>query len=1080
MRLEYPFPVRWCLVLMVFVFLPACLSQALDLQLVSALDSSNDSPASANGDSYFPIISPDGRYVLFESTANNLVPANSGGPVPGFLVHPLNVFLRDRLSGTNTLVSTSLSGNGASWNSSPTGISTNGQYALFESAVNDLVPGDLNNANDVFVRDVVNGTTTLVSVNTNGTSGNRSSRSSAITPDGRYVVFVSDATDLVPGDANGIADVFVRDLQMGTTSMVSEGAKTTGSFTLFSQSESPVITPDGRFVAFYSTATNIVPDVRVAGEIYVRDLASKITTWASTNARGLVQSVLGTTNVICCNPAISADGHFVAFVACTNGGFAPSFRGIALRYNTQSGATEIVHTNVSVPGTAAFTDVDLLNMTPDGRFIAFVANAAGISGNSLVYLWDAQTGTNVLISSDRTTGLPVVGVCEAPVVNASGQYVAFFCNATNLTTNTLVSLVPPYPIFGPHLYVRDTEANITRLVDVDTNGIAVGFGQDSTKSTFSMSADGRFVAFDLANQSLVANDRNRDNDVFVRDLMTDTSELISAHHPNLPSQTPNRSTKFFLSSVSSNAQYVAFASDADNLVANDTNGCADVFVRNRLQGTNILVSVGTNGFGANGISSEPSISGDGRFVAFSSYAANLVPLDTNGLQDVFLRDLQAGTNSLVSVSANGGGGSGYSHSPVVSSDGRFVSFRSQAKNLVSGSFGSFGENLFLRDLQLMTNYAMTTGYVASASMSLDGRFVAFIGVAVGNSSPYLYVWDSLAAKRIYTNTSNSLIDVALSPDGRWLAYVTTTALNAYDLIGRSNLSIITGSTDFAPIRSGMQFSADDRFLVFSTRRKVVPEDLNGTYDVYLHDFQTGTNLLVSHSYNSTNAAADISDAPSISPDGRFVAYRSSANNIVPSDNNNASDTLLYDRLHGSTTLVSVNEAGLATATGFSQLPVFSRDGNSLVFKSYAANLPSQFLNEYGAIFLMDLSPSLLVDTDGDHMNDQWETNYFSTLDRDGSGDFDGDGATDLFEFLTGTNPTNTASVFRAEITGGQNPILTWPLAPGKSYRVQFKNDLSDADWMDLNGNVTLVGNQGRVTDLAPATGQKFYRILLNN
>lgn len=1080
MRIKNLFSVWRCEILTLLVCLPTFCSLAADLQLVPALDASNSAPSSANGDSCLPILSADGRFVLFESTANNLVPTNSGGPVPSLLLHTFNVFRRDRVAGTNLLVSVNLASNGANWNSVPIELSTNGECALFESEASDLVLGDANNANDVFVRDMRHGTTTLVSINTNGLSGNRASRSSAMTPDGRFVAFVSEATDLVAEDTNGIADVFVRDIQAGTTTLVSEGARTTGSFTLRSSSESPVITPDGRFVAFYSTATNLVSGVRLAGEVYLRDVSAGMTTWVSTNARSLVQSVLGTTNTISCSHAISADGRFVAFVACINSTFSSSSRGIVIRYNALTAVTEIVHTNANVPTTAAFGDLSLLNMTPDGRFIALVANASGTSGNTLIYLWDAETGTNTLISADQTTGLPVVGVCDAPFVSPTGQYVAFFCSATNLATNALVSLIPPFRIYGPHLYVRDTRTNTTRLVDADTNGVGVGFGRDSTLSTYSMSADGRFVVFDLPSQNLVPNDGNGDNDVFARDLMTEATELISAHDVAVASPTPNRFTKLFPASVSTNAQFIAFASDADNLVANDTNRTTDVFVRDCLAGINILVSVGTNGVGSAGYSSEASITGDGRFVVFSSYAANLVPRDTNGLQDVFLRDLQAGTNALVSVSTNGGSGNGYSYSPRISLDGRFVLFRSQARNLAAGAYGPFNENLFLRDLQLRTNYALTTGYVATASMTLDGRFVAFLGALSTGGFINLYVWDSLAAKRIYTNSAASLIDVTISPDGRWLAYVTSTALNAFDLVGKSNISISTGSTDVSAVRPGMQFSADDRLLVFVTRRKVVAQDLNGIYDVYLHDFQTGTNLLVSRSYDSTNAANGASGAAVLSPDGRFVAYRSFATDLISNDGNNASDMFLYDLVNGSTRLVSLNQAENSTANSFSQMPMFSGDGKNLIFKSFASNLPDQGVNEYGAIYALNLSSPILTDLDGDYMDDQWETNHFSTLARDGSGDFDGDGATDLFEFLTGTDPINPASVFRAEITGGQNPVLTWPLAPGKSYRVQFKNDLSEADWVDLNGNVTLVGTQGRVSDLAPASGQKFYRIVLNN
>ena len=142
----------------------------------------------------------------------------------------LNVFLRDRASNTTTLVSVNLTGTGGgNGDSLPFGISTNGQFALFESAASDLVANDTNNAQDIFVRDLVNGTTTLVSVNTSGSSGNGESRDPVMTPDGRYVAFASAANDLVAGDNNGIPDIFVRDLQSNTTTLVSVGATSTSS-----------------------------------------------------------------------------------------------------------------------------------------------------------------------------------------------------------------------------------------------------------------------------------------------------------------------------------------------------------------------------------------------------------------------------------------------------------------------------------------------------------------------------------------------------------------------------------------------------------------------------------------------------------------------------------------------------------------------------------------------------------------------------------------------------------------------------------------------------------------------------------
>lgn len=491
------------------------------IQLVSQHGSTLPPVAGGGGSSQLPITSADERYVLFASTANNLTVMSNGIPMPVATMPCLNVYVRDYASNTTTLVSVNIAGTaGGNGDSLPVGISTNGQCVLFESTAGNLVANDINNAKDVFVRDLINGTTTLVSVNTNGWGGNGASRDPAMTPDERYVAFVSAASDLVPGDTNGIPDVFVRDLQTQTTTQVSVGAI---SSSLVSSSESPEITPDGRYVGFFSTATNLVPGVTTTGEIYVRDLVSGTTTCASAGAHVIFQSLTGGTNEVSCNFGLSADGQFVGFEACSNPP-SGSGSGIILRYNVQTDSTGLVYSNAAV-FVENFANVHNLKMTPDGRFIAFVANVGSNPlTNTAIYLWDAQTGTNRLVSPDQNTGGPAIGICDSPVISTNGQYVAFLCSGSNLVTN---------PLFGQyHLYLRDMQAGSTTLLDMDTNGMGAGVNAVTVPS---LSDDGSVVAFDAPDGNLVVNDRNHDNDIFVRYLATQTTEMVSDHAPTLPS-----------------------------------------------------------------------------------------------------------------------------------------------------------------------------------------------------------------------------------------------------------------------------------------------------------------------------------------------------------------------------------------------------------------------------------------------------------------------------------------------------------------------------------------------------------------
>ena len=750
----------WVWTLFVFSLIASNTPLAAAPQLVSIAGSSFPSKVGGSGDSGLSMISKDGRYVLFASMANNLTLTNNFNLAQPFR---FNVFLRDHLNQTTSLVSVNQNGIGGNGDSFPTGISTNGQFALFESSASDLVANDTNNANDIFVRDMVNGTTTLVSVSTYGGSAIGSSRGSVMTPDGRYVAFVCTASNLVAGDTNNIPDVFVRDLQTGPTTLVSVGAMATNPATLLSSSESPEITPDGRYAVFYSTATNLVPNVMTPNEIYVRDLITGKTVWASTNARAISQSVIGSSNIFCCNSSISDDGQFVAFEACTNAPGSSGSRGLVLRYCLQTGLTDLIYTNANVP-MSSYELIHNLSMSPDGRFVAFAAGSSTTTNS--IYLWDTQTGTNALVSVSLDNVTPANGVCDLPVISSNGQFVAFISSATNLVTNILAG--------DFHMYVRDLQAGITQLLDSDTNG--VGVGVDSTAAP-AMSADGSVVAFDCS--GLLPDNRHLIRDVFVHIVATGANELISASDPVLSSQTPDGSSGFTSFCTSSNGQFVAFYSDADNLVPNDTNGCRDVFVRDLAGGTNILVSVNTNGNSGDGLSTDPAISGDGRYVAFTSWADNLVSGDTNLARDVFVRDLQSGTTTLVSVSTNGvNPGNGDSFSPIISVNGSYVLFHSLAANLASGSSGSSVENLFFRDLQTGMTYSLTSSGVVSAAMTPDGKNVAFLGTPPGLSGTQLYVWNTQRAARTYTNSAmlNAPI-VTISPDGRKLAYLAGSPLN---------------------------------------------------------------------------------------------------------------------------------------------------------------------------------------------------------------------------------------------------------------------------------------------------------------
>jgi hypothetical protein len=997
-----------------------------NVQLVSAPASGTPSHTDGNGYSDLPIISADGRYVLFASTSINLITNPYTGPFSLPASHSLQVYVRDRIAGTTTLVSANLSGLPANADSVPDAISTNGQYVLFESFAGDLVTGNNNNQSQVFLRDILNQVTILASVNTNGVPGNGTSEHAVMTPDARYIAFSSASTDLTPADTNGIPDIFVRDRVAGTTTLASVGAMSTGSTSLPSTSDSPVITPDGRYVSYYTLATNLVHGQVVPGQVFVRDQVAGQTIWASTNAQSLFLSIYGSTNVICGGELISTDGNYVVFEALTNLPYSTTLypKGAVLRYHLQSGLTDLISTNATLPLLPS-DDLNPLDITPDGRFVAFVAATnLGTAWASCIELWDGQSGTLSLVSQKLSGTFTTNDDSAWPRLNSTGRYVAFISSSTNLTTNSTS---------GYNCYLSDTQAGVTTLMNVDTNGNGSG---PSFLSAPSICGDGHLVAFACSNGDIIANPNNIPyvTDVFVRDNNANTTELDSLYGPNLADTSAGFSSGFSTVSLSSNGLFIAFTSEG-SLVAADTNGLRDVYLRDVANQTNILVSVNTNGVAGSGFSSEPSVDASGRYVAFSSSDPDLAFGASNGISDIFLRDTQAGTTELISENYAGtGDGNGTSYTPALSTDARYVLFYSAANNLAAGTYS--GNNLFLRDLQVGTNYALTTQGAGAASMTADGHRVAF-----NQGSLNVCVWDTATAQCIYTNQYSSVLTSyttpAISPDGNFVVYADT-QLKAASVVSNTVTVIASG---VAPSRISTHFSSDGRFMSYAFNVANTPNP-----DIYLYDFQTGSNILISQAYNSSQAANGPADSPVISPDGRFIAFRSLASNNVPNDLNMVPDLMLYDRSNAVTMLITTSVAGNHTAANRSRTPVFSGDGKTLAFCSWASDLVPQDFNPGSDVFMLSLAGAY----SGGNNNNGGGTNAISGLQ------------------MTQTPRGNTPSAF------------TWTAQPGAFYQLQYKNNLTDPIWLNLNGSVSVIGTLGSAYDLNSSSSNRFYRVISGN
>jgi Tol biopolymer transport system component len=364
--------------------------------------------------------------------------------------------------------------------------------------------------------------------------------------------------------------------------------------------------------------------------------------------------------------------------------------------------------------------------------------------------------------------------------------------------------------------------------------------------------------------------------------------------------------------MSGNARFMAFSSYASNLVGGDNNDRHDIFVRDFLTGTTSRVSVASDGTEADHDSWDPSISDDGRYVTFRSYASNLVSGDT-AESDIFVRDRTLGTTTRISVTPTGGQADGSSYRPVISSDGSTVVFESTASNLVAGDTNG-ARDIFAADLAtgaislISKSTGGTPGDLGSyeAAVSADGSVVAFASHATN-----LVTGDTNKQNDIFVHDRATATTTRVS--------VSTAGAQTFDVNG----------SDFAAI------SGDGQLVAFSTRgSELVAGDTNNETDVFLRDRTTGTTTLISVDADGTQGNGG-SSRPAMSADGRFVAFESMANFDI--DANYRVDVFLLDRQSGEITLASVADNAVQ-ATGVSNRPDVSDNGLFVAFMSAATNL----------------------------------------------------------------------------------------------------------------------------------------------
>jgi Tol biopolymer transport system component len=375
-------------------------------------------------------------------------------------------------------------------------------------------------------------------------------------------------------------------------------------------------------------------------------------------------------------------------------------------------------------------------MSADARFVAFTSDAANLvagdtNAASDVFVRDRLNDETQRVSVS-TAGAQGAKPSANAVLSGDGRFVAFLSSS---------ALVPgSHPSLPTEVYLRDRQANLTVRISKNAEGVAA----NNYCGAPALSPDARFVAFSSGATNLVPGDTNNAPDAFLYDRQEDQLERVSLS--SLEEEANGGGT--FFSSVSADGRYVGFESAASNLVPDDTNSQTDVFVRDRQTGETERVSVSTSGAQGNLGGTGVAISADGRYVAFQSYSDNLVTGDTNGDLDVFVHDRLTRETSRVSVGAGAAQGNGFSVLRTITGDGRFVVFSSAASTLVPGDLNSTTDG-FVRDRQTETTERVTVNAAGAEAGGLagaitpDGRFVSIVSSSANLVAGDTNGWDDI-------------------------------------------------------------------------------------------------------------------------------------------------------------------------------------------------------------------------------------------------------------------------------------------------------------------------------------------------
>lgn len=772
----------------------------------------NNDDTAGDSDSQNPRLSADGNVVVFETRSPNFGSENG----------ILDVYIRDRATGTLVMVSHTPDGSPSTGDSAYADISDDGQTLVFESASNNLVANDENELRDIFWYDRATDTVSRIM---GETESNGISFGARLSADGQWVVFTSSASNLVPNDTNGVDDVFVWERATEAITRVSvynngtEGTLGSGG---------GVLSADGRYVVFNTGSVLIPSDVNTKSDVYRYDRTTGVVELVSRRANGTLSNadVLGA--------AVSANGQLITFMSRSNTLVSgdSNTKVDVFRKDMETGNLE--RWSLTTDGTQSNGHSRWPDISADGRTITFESEATNLSGDP-----DTNAVQDIFFRRLSLTPPPT----QTPTATATSTPTAT-APATVTPTPTITPTSAPltHTAYIPVVAVRHpwTHGAYVENLTAYANGATAGGG---------ISADGSLVLLSSRATNLVPDFYSRvpADDFYLMDLRNGAINWLTRPQDQCTEYTAFDTIN---GHFSLDTNWIAFSTRQDSVVPGECNGHSDVFLYDRASAEMLLVSKGRDGgvyLGGNEDSYSGFVSGDGRWVAFQSEASNIIPPTTPSGNLVYLYDRVSDSVTLVSRDASGYF-NGYSNVKGLSADGRYVYFESNAR-----SMGNEGWDAFIWDRETTSIFRIPI--LPSGSESI-------YAVVVEDITPDgRYVLLKTEINGIVPNNEDNALDL----------FVYDRELNTFTLID-------IGIDDNPSNRVTGYLSANGRYLAYNVQ---MPLSSNGTVrsTVYRYDLITGEQLIV-NSGDDVYGYNTLPDVHGITADGQSVLYSSGIDNIV--------------------------------------------------------------------------------------------------------------------------------------------------------------------------------------------------------